>query len=129
MSVALRFTNGGEPTPDERRDIAAAYGRWTDATGGDSNDEELDAARDLIERLMSFASIEADEDDARECARCGEEVGYLSTRDWCDGCEALPLCDECEEEATSFWPNLLQPVQLCAGCEHNARRSGWEPGQ
>ena len=129
MSVALRFTNGSEPTPDERRDIATAYGRWTDTTGGDSNDDELDAARDLIEQLMIFASIEAYEDDDRECARCGEEVGYLSTRDWCDGCEALRLCDECDEEATNFWPNLLQTVQLCNGCDHNARRSGWQPGQ
>lgn len=41
----------------------------------------------------------------------------------------VPECDECEEEATNFWPNLREPVQLCDSCEHNARRSGWEPGQ
>ena len=36
---------------------------------------------------------------------------------------------ECEEEATEFYTELAMPVQLCASCDHNARRSGWEPGQ
>lgn len=38
-------------------------------------------------------------------------------------------CDECDEQATNHWPNLKEPVQMCDGCTHNARRSGWEPGQ
>ncbi|AWN04707.1 hypothetical protein HOT29_gp089 [Microbacterium phage Squash] len=38
-------------------------------------------------------------------------------------------CDECEEAATNFWPKLAEPVQMCDSCTHNARRSGWEPGQ
>lgn len=38
-------------------------------------------------------------------------------------------CDECDEEATNFWPKLVEPVQMCDSCTHNARRSGWEPGQ
>lgn len=36
-------------------------------------------------------------------------------------------CDECDESAVNFWPDLMPPVQLCASCTHNARRSGWEP--
>lgn len=47
----------------------------------------------------------------------------------CEGVPAEDQCDECEEEATNFWPELKKPVQLCDSCEHNARRSGWEPGQ
>lgn len=78
--------------------------------------------------IVQNAERELGVSDERECARCGDEVGYLSTRDWCDGCEALEICDECSEEATSFWPGLKEPVQLCDSCEHNARRSGWEPG-
>lgn len=39
------------------------------------------------------------------------------------------MCDKCHEEAVNFWPNLTTPVQMCASCTHNARRSGWEPGQ
>ena len=84
MSIVLRFTNGSEPSEHERRDIANAYTRWTDASGGGSNDDELDAARTLIEHLMAFASIEAD----RECENCNDSVSFLSSRDWCDGCEA-----------------------------------------
>jgi len=38
-------------------------------------------------------------------------------------------CDWCEEPATCFYPALAKPVQLCDGCEHDARRSGWVPGQ
>lgn len=40
-----------------------------------------------------------------------------------------PKCDECDDEATEFWPNLTKPVKLCDDCYHNARRSGWEPGR
>ncbi len=40
-----------------------------------------------------------------------------------------PKCDECDEPAVNFWPKLVEPVQMCASCTHNARRSGWEPGQ
>lgn len=38
-------------------------------------------------------------------------------------------CDECDQPATQFWPELKRPVQLCDGCAHDARRSGWSPGQ
>lgn len=78
---------------------------------------------------ISLITADDDDDDLRECERCGDEVESLSTRDWCDGCESLEICDECDEEATNFWTELKKPVQLCDSCEHNARRSGWEPGQ
>lgn len=38
-------------------------------------------------------------------------------------------CDQCDEPATNHWPKLIEPVQMCDSCTHNARRSGWEPGQ
>lgn len=85
----------------------------------------------------------APEGDERECERCGDEVQYLSSRDWCDGCEerdTKPKCDECDTREgdgdylghpieLNCWPNLKEPVTLCPSCTHNARRSGWEPGQ
>lgn len=39
------------------------------------------------------------------------------------------VCDQCDEPATQFWPELAPPIQMCDSCTHNARRSGWEPGQ
>lgn len=83
-----------------------------------------------------------EDDEPRECENCGDDVGYLSSRDWCDGCEerdTMPKCDECDTREgdgdhlghpieLSRWPNLKRPVQLCPSCEHNARRAGWEPG-
>lgn len=38
------------------------------------------------------------------------------------------VCDQCDQPATSFWPKLNPPVQLCDNCTHDAFRSGWEPG-
>ncbi len=76
----------------------------------------------------------------RECSRCGDEVTTLSSDDECAACEALPKCDECDTREgdedqlghpieLSHWPRLIPPVQMCPSCEHNARRSGWEPGR
>lgn len=45
------------------------------------------------------APLAAGDDDDRECAECGDRVAYLSSRDWCDGCEADPPgCDGCGAE-------------------------------
>lgn len=44
-------------------------------------------------------------DDYRECASCGEPVAFLSSRDWCDGCEetAVELAfPEVNEAASPF---------------------------
>lgn len=38
-------------------------------------------------------------------------------------------CDQCDQAATQYWPELKKPVRLCDSCVHDARRSGWEPGQ
>lgn len=87
-------------------------------------------ARIAYERI-----VRANRDD-RDCDRCGESVLTLSSRDWCDGCEeevdGLERCPNCGEyvdpDDMSHWPNLREPVSMCSSCEHNARRSGWEPG-
>jgi len=40
------------------------------------------------------------EDEDRCCAQCGDSVDFLSSRDWCDGCEAeVSGCDACGAEA------------------------------
>jgi len=75
--------------------------------------------------------------DDRACANCGDVVATLSSRDWCDGCEAevegLVECPNCSEfvepDDMRHWPLLAEPVSMCGSCEHNARRSGWEPGR
>lgn len=38
-------------------------------------------------------------------------------------------CDQCDQPATQHWPELKKPVSMCDSCVHDARRSGWEPGQ
>jgi len=55
----------------------------------------------------------ADERDERECAKCGDSVLILSSRDWCDGCEAEcePATDMREELANVLRDeNGLQPT-------------------
>lgn len=75
------------------------------------------------------------DDDLRECDACGDEVQTLSSDDLCDGCvaEGMTRCPNCgewtPEDDMHHWPNLAEPVHMCSGCLHNARRSGWEPGQ
>lgn len=100
----LRFTNGGEPTHAERERITERYNAWMEAVDDSSSDEESLTASELIDELLGFASIEIDDVEVEQC-------------------------DECDEEADMIWPKLNPPVALCASCEHNARRSGWEPGQ
>jgi len=48
---------------------------------------------------------EAGDDGLVECPNCGERVDELN-----------------------HWPKLNPPVSMCDSCVHNARRSGWEPG-
>lgn len=50
---------------------------------------------------------------------------------WDDGLVECPNgCGErVEEDDIEHWPNLKEPVSMCSSCVHNARRSGWEPGQ
>lgn len=84
--------------------LSLGYTAWRNAIEGGSGDDESAAAFELIGDLIAFNQITVTE---RE----------------------VPECDECEEQATQFWPKLAEPVQMCDSCTHNARRSGWEPGQ
>ncbi|WP_217181585.1 hypothetical protein [Streptomyces sp. AC495_CC817] len=84
--------------------IADGYNYAQRCAEAASNDEEIQALQDLVDSLLSYAGITVHEVEVEEC-------------------------DECDDEATNFWPELKEPVQLCASCTHNARRSGWEPGQ
>lgn len=93
-----------EPTEAERERLENAYTRAYSLAEGDSNDEEIDALKELVDELLDLASITVGESE-------------------------LPQCDECEGEATEFWPKLKEPVQMCDQCYYNARRSGWEPGR
>lgn len=90
---------------DAARDrLDDTYTRARETAKLDSNDDEIEALQELVDELLDFAGIAVAE---RE----------------------VPECDECEEEATEFWPNLKEPVQMCDSCTYNARRSGWEPGR
>ena len=113
--------------------------QFFDTAGSASRQHYIDTGRYLLHEEVA----EMKGADERECDNCGDEVTYLSSRDWCDGCEerdAKPKCDECDvregdgdhlglQVELNRWPMLNPPVQLCDGCEHNARRSGWEPGK
>jgi hypothetical protein len=53
---------------------------------------------DYADRLHAHAHRRLDgqldvpvEDETRACALCGDEVLILSSRDWCDGCEATVI--------------------------------------
>lgn len=49
---------------------------------------------------------------------------------WFDGLVTCPNCGErVEESEMNHWPNLAEPISMCDSCEHDARRSGWEPGR
>lgn len=86
----------------EREDLALAYAEWEEAVKAERESEEQ--AHELIMNLLEYAGIEIEEVD-------------------------IEKCDQCDEVATEFWPNLKTPVQMCESCEYNARRSGWEPGR
>ena len=104
VSTTTSYTLRTEGGDGELEGLTEAYNTWQSSKEEDSSDDEIDAAYDLIEQLLDFASIKVDS-------------------------EEVEVCDECDEEAEIFWPKLVEPVQLCSSCAHNARRSGWEPGQ
>lgn len=41
------------------------------------------------------------DEDLRECGNCGEPVAFLSSRDWCDGCE-----EEADAAPTGTWRKI-----------------------
>lgn len=87
----------------ELASLEESYQVWVDAQDSTSGDAEHAAAGELIDALLSYARI------------------TITTTQ-------VEVCDECDETATCFWPTLRPPVQMCDGCHHNARRSGWIPG-
>ncbi|MEV5068908.1 hypothetical protein MRBLMI12_000464 [Microbacterium sp. LMI12-1-1.1] len=109
-----------------------------DAAEGGSNDREIEVlqeVRDWFEGIVQAVGGEWEHVALGECDYCDElATGEHEGDKHCD--EHAPVvipeenqCDQCDEEATNHWPNLKKPVQLCDACEHDARRSGWEPGQ
>lgn len=118
-----------------RASINATY----DAAEGDSNDSEiavLQDVRDSFHRIVEAVGGTWEHEPLApdtECDYCSNlATGTHEGDNVCDEHAPVPVedqCDECEEEATNRWPELKSPVQLCDSCEHNARRSGWEPGQ
>ena len=139
MSTTMKLHfSGSDPRESDRRELNEAHQAYWDAREGGSNDAEIVAASDFIEALMDYAGISGeDEEDARECDRCGDEVQYLNSA---EECAALPKCDECDTREgdddhhghpieLNRWPKLNPPVQMCPSCTHNAYRSGWEPGR
>lgn len=56
-----------------------------------------DEILDYVDLLHAYAHRELDglvEYDTRPCAQCGDQVLTLSSRDWCDACEAVTIPDE-----------------------------------
>lgn len=98
----LQFPFGGNVFDQSR--VENAYQAAMDAANGDSNDGEIDLLRELVDELLSYAAITVQTEEVTQC-------------------------DECDDEADVTWPKLNPPVALCDSCHHNARRSGWEPGQ
>lgn len=85
-----------------------------------------DIAEMLDELRIAFARDSVLDEDERSVPRTGEQwrERVAEQREIESG-----RCDECDQPATQFWPELKRPVQLCDGCAHDARRSGWSPGQ
>lgn len=62
--MSLQFHNAAiEPSPEERAELNEAYASWLAAREGDSNDDEFEAANELIDQLMRLASVDYTEDD------------------------------------------------------------------
>lgn len=55
----------------------------------DGEEWSSDTLQEIAEyvHLCHGVTFQSPDDADRECANCGETVGYVSTRDWCDGCE------------------------------------------
>jgi hypothetical protein len=109
--------------PDERaQDLAEALRRLLDANADAGvTDDAVSAAHDHAERLL--ASLTYDEaGSASRQNRIDTGVYFLAVDE--DEDDTPELDDPCKichaEEAVDYG--------MCASCEHNARRSGWNPG-
>lgn len=100
-----------------RLDVTITYvggGQATFTMDGDSSQAQgeqpwIGKSADIREAIsVALADAEFWDDGNIECPNCGERVAV---------------------NAMNYWPDLKEPVSMCDSCEHNARRSGWEPGQ
>lgn len=85
--MSLQFHNAMlEPSDEERAELDEAHARWLAAQEGDSNDDEFAAANLLIDQLMQFASITAEDDeeeDEEEDPRAGLPLILALDDDYC----------------------------------------------
>lgn len=78
----------GEEMPDGQKIDADKMGL---CLGGDDLVVIEGTREGLLAKLESMIVQVTDwepDSDERECANCGDAVQTLSSRDWCDGCEA-----------------------------------------
>lgn len=123
-------------------DARATLARYDETGATRDRHDCVGALRNLLTELQPEIYIVQNEDgfivdvfrdaDEATAAYQGEGCSVIEETIWEPGEYAkyqATKCDECEEIATNFWPKLIEPVQMCDSCTHNARRSGWEPGQ
>lgn len=68
-----------------------------------------------------------DDDDGRTCGKCGDGPTALSSRGWCDGCEAEacdPVDDELEDDAMTPIALLPPPAPPVAPLRSKAYKPG-----
>lgn len=90
-----------------------------------TDDHALDSNEYVAMIFAALSGVMPDpEREYRRCDACFDEVQTLSTDDLCDSCvgEETKRCPNCGEWSTTVEPRL--GAQMCASCEHNARRSG-----
>lgn len=89
MSTRTEYELSTDRTHDviDFQRVGNAYNYAMRCAEGDSNDSEIQALQELVDELLDFAGIKVHDVEVEECDKCGEEVQYLSTREWCDGCE------------------------------------------
>lgn len=91
--------------------------------------------QDAVPSAMTSLTITITPESLREVANDLEREGQAFRRTVLadDGTHIAfldpPACDEWgATEDLTVWSELSSPVTLCPTCEHDARRSGWEPG-
>lgn len=84
-TAALTNEETEEELPDGTLTLVLGYDECFAIAG---TREELVKLSQRIAEVVAGEAEDVEEDDERECANCGDTVQTLSSRDWCDGCEA-----------------------------------------
>lgn len=124
--VAADWHEEGKTRDADLRLAAEAIRAW-EAQG--PQDEEIYIVTDDTGEVLD---VFATEDESKLFMGDRDDVNVWEETVWAPGEYAKHKaneCDQCDDQAVNFWPNLKEPVQMCESCTHNARRSGWEPGQ